>query len=71
MQIVLPAAPAVNTAATQPISRRLLRRLGFDAYCDGRSYFDMLTTDERAGWMAACDAHAECATPHYADRMGW
>jgi hypothetical protein len=63
MQIVLPAAPAVNHE--EPIAPRLLRRLGFDAYCDGRSYFDMPTTDERAGWMAACDAHAAADTDAY------
>jgi len=26
---------------------------------------------QRRGWWAGLDADAECATPHYADRMGW
>jgi hypothetical protein len=44
----------INEAPTElPLCRRLLWRMGVEAFCEGRSYFDMLTrrTSARAGGM--------------------
>lgn len=56
----------VNAApADLPLPRRLLWRMGFDSFCEKRSYFDMLTTDERQGWRDALAACADCETANY------
>ena len=56
----------ISTTTVKPehdIAYRLLWRMGFDAACEGRSFFDMMTTPERAGYRAALAACAEAETP--------
>lgn len=56
---------SVNWEVDMSIARKLLWQVGFDSFCEGRSYFAMLTTDERAGWMAALKACANADTSAY------
>jgi hypothetical protein len=59
----------INAAPTElPLCRRLLWRMGVEAFCEGRSYFDMLTVDERQGWRDALAACADAETANYLGR---
>jgi hypothetical protein len=59
-----------NEAPTElPLPYRLLWRMGFDAFCEGRSYFDMPTTPESQGWRDALAACADCETASYLGKV--
>lgn len=58
-KILNPATPE------PPVSIRMLRAMGRDAYRFGRPYSEMVTTPEREGWMAALNAEADAQTEMY------
>jgi len=66
-----PSVAFLIGASDASMPPQLLRRMGYDAYIERRPYSEMLTTDERKGWMSALNADTETQTAGYAESMGW
>ena len=46
-------------------------RIGFELYIARQPLEACQSAAMRRGWLAALDADAECATPGYAQKVGW